>query len=86
MLRKKGFEADDVMGALASPAEAGCEVVIVSEDKDLMQLVDEQTQLYKLAKGKWLDAKGVEETLELSPTQIIDFLALAGDSSDNVPV
>ena len=83
---KEGFEADDLLGTLAKKASSeGCEVFIVTEDKDALQLVNETTHLFKYAKRKVLNHAAMMEETSLTPLQFIDYLALAGDSSDNVP-
>lgn len=82
------FEADDLMGALAKRAKQyGYYPYIVSGDRDLMQLVgDDITQIYVSNKGLVMfDAKAVEEKLGVRPDQVIDYKALSGDSSDNIP-
>jgi DNA polymerase-1 len=90
ILEVPGYEADDIMGTLARRAEAGgIEVLLVSGDKDLLQLVSEHVRV--LAPGRegaaWalLDAAGVRERLGVPPERVVDLLALMGDSSDNVP-
>jgi len=85
-----GYEADDIIGALAvSAKELGIESYIVSGDKDFMQLVNDHIFLYtpgrQGAKADVVDRKGVEEKWNVQPEQIIDLLGLMGDSSDNVP-
>lgn len=86
VLEKPGFEADDVIGTLAKKySEMGYEVVIVSSDKDLMQLVNDKVTLLDEMKGKNIGAKEVEEKFGVGPERVIDVLALMGDSSDNVP-
>jgi DNA polymerase-1 len=86
----KGFEADDVIGTLSSQASAkGWEVLIVSGDKDMMQLVDEHVSLYNVFK-KGVDVElqsfdAVKEKFGVSPEHVIDVLAVMGDASDNVP-
>ena len=85
-----GFEADDVIGTLARQAEAaGMEVMIVTGDKDLMQVVSEKTRLYNVFKpGVDLvieDIEAVERKFGTTPDHVIDVLALMGDSSDNIP-
>ncbi|MCW8131673.1 MAG: DNA polymerase I [Planctomycetota bacterium] len=80
------FEADDVLGTLARQAVAkGHRVVIVTGDKDLLQLVDEQIHVYDPMKEIDYDAEKVEEVKGLKPTQIVDWLGLMGDSVDNIP-
>jgi DNA polymerase I len=85
-----GFEADDVIATLARQAvAAGLHVVIVSNDKDLLQLVcDDVTVLSPGREGALatrFDAKAVEDKLGVPPGRVVDLLALVGDASDNVP-
>jgi len=85
-----GYEADDVIGTLAKEAEAaGHEVMIVTGDKDFMQLVSDRVKLYNVfKKGEALvveDEAAVEAKFGGTPAQVVDVLALMGDSSDNVP-
>ncbi len=91
-LVKDGFEADDIIGTLATQARAaGREVVVVTGDKDFMQLVDDGVFLLdelRAARGdveKFIDEAGVLAEMGVLPKHIIDLLALMGDSSDNVP-
>ncbi len=82
----EGFEADDIIGTLAvQGAENGFEVIMVTGDKDFMQLVRPGISMFIPMKNEIIDAKGVEEKFGVPPDRIIDFLALMGDSSDNVP-
>ena len=85
-----GFEADDIIGTLAVKGEGeNLDVFIVSGDKDFMQLINEHIFLYSPATGKKelivYDSKEVKKKWGILPNQIIDLLALMGDSSDNVP-
>lgn len=79
-----GFEADDIIATYAAQ-EKDREIIIVSSDKDLMQLVSDRVKLYDPIKNKIIDAAGVREKFEVGPEQVIDVQALAGDSSDNIP-
>jgi DNA polymerase-1 len=80
------YEADDLIGTLAQQATAhGIEVVVVSNDKDLMQLVTPQVTFYDAARDRRLDAAGVMAYLGVQPAQIPDLLALQGDAVDNIP-
>ncbi|NTV72680.1 MAG: DNA polymerase I [Holophaga sp.] len=83
-----GFEADDVMGTLARQAcAAGLPSVIVSPDKDLLQLVDDAgcIQVLNNRDGEvWIDRAGVKERFGVWPEQVVDVLTLMGDASDNV--
>ncbi len=80
------YEADDLIAtARHKLSKENCAFVIVSGDKDLLQLVDARTRYYNVAKHKWLNEKAVEVEMGLRPDQIPDFLGLAGDSADNIP-
>ncbi|AOV18360.1 DNA polymerase I [Acidihalobacter aeolianus] len=86
ILVEEGVEADDVIGALArQAARRGEQVVISSGDKDLAQLVDDRITLINTMSGSVLDRTGVIEKFGVPPERIIDYLALIGDSVDNVP-
>jgi DNA polymerase-1 len=92
LLRVTGVEADDVIGTLATRGrEAGMQVTIVTGDKDMAQLVDAQVSLLDtMPRGpdrnpRATDVAGVSERFGVRPEQIIDYLALVGDSSDNIP-
>jgi len=81
-----GVEADDVIGTLAKQAQAlGIEVLISTGDKDLAQLVSPQITLINTMSNTVMDSGGVVEKFGVRPEQIIDFLALTGDTVDNVP-
>jgi hypothetical protein len=85
-----GYEADDVIGTLSRQAsKKGWEVLIVSGDKDMMQLVDERVKMYNVFKpDQQLVIEGfeaVKEKFGTTPEHVIDVLAIMGDSSDNVP-
>ncbi len=81
-----GFEADDLIGTLAARAEkAGYSVVMVTGDKDFIQLVTENVSIWDPMKDKVTDLELVRNTFELEPGQIIDVMGLSGDTSDNVP-
>lgn len=84
---KPGLEADDIIAALAQlgKEKASGEILIVSSDKDLMQLVDEKTFLIDTMKNVKIGTAGVREKMGVEPNQIIDYLGLVGDSSDNIP-
>ncbi|WP_150305729.1 DNA polymerase I [Pseudomonas saliphila] len=81
-----GVEADDVIGTLArQSATAGRPVIISTGDKDMAQLVDEHITLVNTMSGTVLDIAGVHEKFGVGPDCIIDYLALMGDKSDNIP-
>jgi DNA polymerase-1 len=90
LISKAGFEADDIMGTLAKRATSlGIDTVLVTGDKDLMQLVGPNVIIYNPKQGgdssERLDAQGVQEKVGLPPEKIVDLLALMGDTSDNIP-
>src|SRR6478736_4112159 len=86
LLRITGVEADDVIGTLATrAAKAGDAVLISTGDKDMAQLVNEQITLINTMNDSLLDRAGVKAKFDVFPEQIIDYLALVGDSSDNIP-
>jgi DNA polymerase-1 len=86
ILTSKRFEADDVIGTLATKAAAqGFEVAIVTGDKDFFQLVHDGIKVYNPKDdGTWYDADGVKEKFGVTPEQVVDVLALMGDSIDNI--
>jgi len=86
VLRIDGVEADDVIGTLARrAAAAGMEVLISTGDKDMAQLVDDRVTLVNTMTGSRLDRAGVKAKFDVFPEQIVAYLALVGDSSDNIP-
>ena len=86
LLSIKGVEADDVIGTLAKEAsEAGLDTVISTGDKDMTQLVNKYIKVVNTMSNELLDEKGVENKFGVKPELIIDYLALVGDTSDNVP-
>jgi DNA polymerase-1 len=87
VLEYPGFEADDVIGTIARRAEAeGLDVVIVSSDKDMLQLVDEHVSMLDPAKDDLVyGPEKVKEFLGVPPAQVADLFALKGDAIDNIP-
>jgi DNA polymerase-1 len=86
ILRESGVEADDVIGTLAcDAAKRGMSVLISTGDKDMAQLVSPQITCINTMSGTVLDRAGVKAKFDVFPEQIIDYLALVGDSSDNIP-
>jgi len=82
----EGFEADDLIATYARQAtEAGAKVTIVSSDKDLMQLVNDNVTMYDAMKNRIIGVNEVHDKFGVGPDRVIDVQALAGDSSDNVP-
>ena len=85
-LEMAGYEADDVIATLVRRARAvGAEVVIVSSDKDLMQLVGDGVTMFDPIRERSIGVAEVEEKFGVGPDRVVDVQALAGDSSDNVP-
>jgi DNA polymerase-1 len=85
-LELAGYEADDVLGTLSCrAAEAGYDVVLVSADKDLMQLVEPRVSLYHTGRNKLYGPQEVAEDFGVPPEKVADVLALMGDSIDNIP-
>ncbi|HMA38465.1 MAG TPA: DNA polymerase I [Gemmatimonadales bacterium] len=93
VLGVEGFEADDVIGTLAPQAASlGLQAVIVSGDKDFYQLIGPGIALLNPGRGgpaaveeQWVDESNASERFGIAPAQVVDYLALVGDSSDNVP-
>ena len=87
ILQAEGFEADDVIGTLAAKAaKAGHPVYVVSNDKDMLQLVTDHVKVMNPMKDNLiLDREKVTETLGVPPERVIDVMALRGDSIDNIP-
>ena len=87
ILEYPGFEADDVIGAIARRAEqAGLDVAIVSSDKDMLQIVDDHVSMFNpIQEDLWYDAAKVVEKMGVRPEQVADLLALKGDAIDNIP-
>ncbi|MGH8251180.1 MAG: 5'-3' exonuclease, partial [Steroidobacteraceae bacterium] len=86
LLRIEGVEADDVIGTLTERAlKEGLEVVISTGDKDMAQLVSDRVTLVNTMFDTRLDRAGVKAKFDVLPDQIVDYLALVGDSADNIP-
>ncbi|MFA6130775.1 MAG: DNA polymerase I [Patescibacteria group bacterium] len=88
-LSKEGFEADDILATLAKSYEKKAKIIILTGDADTMQLIDERISVHAFVKGisetKEYDAKAVKEKFGVTPEQMIDYKALMGDPSDNLP-
>ena len=85
ILQHEGFEADDILGTLARKAAAHeIDVYLVTSDKDLLQMVDRRVRILHTGKNRVLDLAGVEEFFGVRPDQVVDVLALWGDSADNI--
>lgn len=90
VLEIDGYEADDIIGTLSAKAEAnGYETIIVTGDRDALQLLSPTTHVMFTRKGvteiDWYDEAAFEAKYELRPKQLIDMKGLMGDSSDNIP-
>ncbi|SMC74685.1 DNA polymerase I [Sporomusa malonica] len=89
-IEEKGYEADDILGTLAEKAsKQGCEVLIVTGDRDALQLIGPETKVLLTKKGisemETMDTAALKEKYGLTPSQIIDMKGLMGDTSDNIP-
>ena len=86
LISEAGVEADDVIGTLADQAvKQGHEVLVSTGDKDMAQLVNDHVTLVNTMTNVKMDAEGVVEKFGVAPHQIIEYLALMGDKSDNIP-
>ncbi|MBU4344105.1 MAG: DNA polymerase I, partial [Proteobacteria bacterium] len=86
VIEMPGYEADDLIGTLSTVAEkAGFHVVMVTGDKDFMQLVTDKTTIWDPMKDKIIDAEAIQKTFGVKPLQIIDVMGLTGDTADNIP-
>jgi DNA polymerase-1 len=86
IIEQENTEADDLIGTFAKNfSKLNHQVLVVSPDKDLLQLVDDNILVYDAVKDQILDRQKVQEKLGVLPNQIIDFLAIVGDSADNIP-
>ncbi len=86
VIEMDGYEADDLIATFCKKANVESKnVIIISSDKDLMQLVDDNTVMLDPMKNVWIDSEMVCEKFGVKPEQVIDVQSLAGDSSDNVP-
>jgi len=86
LLIEEGMEADDVIGTLAYEAtDKGVDVIISTGDKDMAQLVSDHVSLINTMNNSYMDRDGVRAKFGVSPEQIVDYLALVGDTVDNIP-
>lgn len=86
LLELPGYEADDIIATLCERlANRGCELVVVSSDKDLMQLVTDGIKLLDSAKDRWIGTDEVREKFGVTPAQVTQVMGLMGDASDNIP-
>ncbi len=86
VIEMSGYEADDLIGTLARKAEeAGFSVIMVTGDKDFMQLVTDKSIIWDPMKEKTIDGNVIRDTYGLEPRQMVDVMGLSGDSADNIP-
>jgi DNA polymerase-1 len=86
VVRRAGYEADDLIGTLSQQAEAqGLEVVIVTSDKDMFQLLTPAVRIYDPVKDKWFGEADCRERFGVEPGRVVEIMALMGDSIDNIP-
>ncbi len=86
VVRQAGYEADDLIGTLAVQAErAGYDVVIVSGDKDMFQLLTPHVRIYDPVKSKWAGEAECRERFGVEPARVVEVMGLMGDSTDNIP-
>ena len=86
VVEMSGYEADDLIGTLARKAEdAGFSVIMVTGDKDFMQLVTKNSIIWDPMKEKTIDSDFIKDTYGLEPNQMVDVMGLSGDSADNIP-
>ena len=86
VVRQAGYEADDLIGTLAVQAErAGYDVVIVTSDKDMFQLLTPHVRIYDPVKSKWVGEAECRERFGVEPARVVEVMGLMGDSTDNIP-
>lgn len=85
-VRQAGYEADDLIGTLARQAErVGYDIVIVTSDKDMLQLVTPHVRIYDPVKDKWLGESECAAKFGVEPARVVEVMGLMGDTSDNIP-
>ena len=84
-LQMEGYEADDIIGTVARRLESEVDVVVITGDKDLLQLVNERVQVYDTLKEKRFGVEEVIERFGVRPEQVTEVMGLAGDAIDNIP-
>lgn len=86
LLEMRGYEADDIIATLTNTfSSQGIKVVVVSSDKDLMQLVTDGVRLLDSAKGKWIGYEEIKQKFGVEPRRVVEVMGLMGDSVDNIP-
>ncbi|RUM60776.1 MAG: 5'-3' exonuclease [Persephonella sp.] len=84
ILEKEGFEADDIIATLVNKFKNNYEIIIVSPDKDMLQLVDKNVKLYNPMQNILYDVEKVKEKYGIYPNQFVDYQAIVGDNVDNI--
>ncbi len=84
-LERVGYEADDLIGTVAKGLESEVDVVIITGDKDILQLVNDRIQVYDPMKEKRFGVAEVKERFGVAPEQVVEVMGLAGDAIDNIP-
>lgn len=84
-LEMEGYEADDLIGTVAKGLESEVDVVVITGDKDMLQLVSDRIQIYDTMKEKRIGVEEVKERYGVSPEQMVEVMGLAGDAIDNIP-
>lgn len=86
VIRCEGYEADDLIGTLARKAEAkGVDVVIVTADKDMLQLLTAAVRIYDPVKDRWFGEAECRERFGVEPARVVEIMGLMGDATDNIP-
>ena len=85
LLEMEGYEADDLIGTVAKRLESEVDVVIITGDKDILQLVSDRIQVYDTMKEKRFGVEEVIQRFGVSPEQVVEVMGLAGDAIDNIP-
>jgi DNA polymerase-1 len=85
LLEMEGYEADDLIGTVAKGLESEVDVVIITGDKDILQLISPRIQVYDTMKEKRLGVEEVIERFGVSPEQVVEVMGLSGDAIDNIP-
>ena len=85
-IRLAGYEADDIIGTLAHKAErAGYDIVVVTSDKDMFQLLTPHVRIYDPVKDKWIGEAECRERFGVGPARVVEIMGLMGDAFDNIP-
>jgi len=84
-LELEGYEADDIIGTVAKGVESEVDVVVITGDKDILQLVSDRVQVYDTMKEKRFGVEEVIERFGVRPEQVVEVMGLSGDAIDNIP-